>query len=103
MKNKDENIWGFEDIYVTDNYIYTLHNGKTTEENPYFSKSIKVFDWLGNPIIEYNVGVDMRCLAVDEIEKKIYAVAYEEEKDFFLISVNLNDFQEKYWEELHNE
>jgi hypothetical protein len=82
-------IRGFEDIYVTDNYVYALHNGKTVEENPYCAKSIKIFDFEGNPVSEYYVGIDMRCLAVDEDEKTIYAVAYNSDDGFFLIRISI--------------
>jgi hypothetical protein len=91
MKNEKENIFGFEDIYVTDHYIYALHNGKTAEENPYFTQAIKVFDWQGNPIVMYNIGVNMLCLAVDENMKVIYATAYTDEEGFFLIQIALDD------------
>jgi len=90
MKNDRENIIGFEDVHVTDNFIYALHNGKTAAENSGSSKSIKVFDWEGNPVIEYNVGIDMRCLAVDEEKNIIYAVAYDEDNGFFLIQMDVN-------------
>jgi hypothetical protein len=88
MKNNSEDIFGFEDVFVTNRYIYTLYNGKTADENPYYSKSIKVFDWNGNFTVEYHTGIDMRCLAVDENNKIIYAIAYSDEKGFFLIQIN---------------
>jgi len=87
-----QNIYGFEDIFVTDNYIYALYNGKTAKENPYFTKSIKVFDWDGRFIIEYNVGVDLRCLSVDEQERRIYAVAYTDEEGFFLVKTDIIEY-----------
>ena len=87
-----ENIFGFEDVFVTDNYIYTLYNGKTAKENQGFTQRIKIFNWEGKPIIDYYLGIDMRCLAVDEKEKVIYAVAYTEEMDFFLIKTDIIDY-----------
>lgn len=91
-KNDNERIWGFEDIYPTNRFVYVLHNGKPLEENktPYYSESIKVFDWHGNPIVEYNTGLDMRCLAVDEDAKCIYIIAYEEKRGFFLARINIH-------------
>jgi hypothetical protein len=90
MKYQKENIFGFEDVYVTNKYIYALHNGKTAKENPYLSQSIKIFDWQGNPVVEYNTGIDMRCLAVDEDRGIIYAVAYNDDDGFFLIQVEFD-------------
>jgi hypothetical protein len=89
MKNEQENIYGFEDVYVTDRYIYVLHNGQTAEENPYLSKCIKVFDWEGNPIIACHTTIDLRSLAVDETQKTIYAVAYDKEEGFILIQIKM--------------
>ncbi|MDL2291703.1 TolB-like 6-bladed beta-propeller domain-containing protein [Bacteroides sp. OttesenSCG-928-F21] len=85
---ENENIYGFEDIYLTNNYIYTLHNGMSAEENPLFAKSIKVFDKYGNPIIQYNTNLDMRCIAVDEKHKKAFAISYREGEEFFLVELN---------------
>lgn len=85
----DEIIWGFEDVCATNDFIYLLHNGQTSDENPYYSKSIKVFDWNGNPIIEYKTDVNLRCIAIDENEKTIYAIAFMDgDKGFFLMKID---------------
>lgn len=95
--NKNETLdknsgirFGFEDLVITRNRIYTLFNGKTGAENPYFTKDIKVFNLKGEPVIEYNIGIDLRCLAVDEDTNEIYAIVYEPtEKGFFLIKMQI--------------
>lgn len=89
LDQENNTIYGFEDVFVTDNYIYALHNGKSAKENPLLAKNIKVFDKSGDPVVQYNVGVDMRCLAVDEKQNIIYAIAYTEEEGFFLIEINI--------------
>lgn len=83
----NENIWGFEDVYVSNNYAYLLHNGQASTANQYYSTSIKVFDWEGTPIADYNTEVSMRCIAIDEDEEVIFAIAYTDEKGFFLIKM----------------
>lgn len=88
MTKNNENIYGFEDVFVTDKYIYTLHNGMSADENPLLAKSIKVFDKYGNPVAQYHVDIDMRCIAVDENNKKAFAISYQEEDGFSLIELN---------------
>jgi hypothetical protein len=89
ITNGSEIIWGFEDIYASDKYIYTLHNGKTISENTLFAKTVKIFNWDGEPVAELRAGINMRCLAVDEKCRKIYAVAIEEDSEFFLITMDM--------------
>ena len=74
----DNTIIGFEDAYVTDNYIYTLLNG-SLGENYKYPNIITVFDWNANPVSQYVLDVDIRSLAVDEKNEVIYAVTYTEE------------------------
>ncbi|MDR1860174.1 MAG: TolB-like 6-bladed beta-propeller domain-containing protein [Bacteroidales bacterium] len=88
LMKEEVNIHGFEDAYVTDKYIYTPHSGKTRKELN-LAQNIKVFDWNGEPIIEMNVGIGIRCLAVDEERRKIYAAALPEDDEFFLITMDL--------------
>jgi hypothetical protein len=88
MTESNENIYGFEDVFVTDKYIYTLHNGMSANENALLTKSVKVFDKYGYPIVQYHVNMDMRCIAVDEKSKKAFAISYQEEDGFGLIELN---------------
>ncbi|MDR1859334.1 MAG: TolB-like 6-bladed beta-propeller domain-containing protein [Bacteroidales bacterium] len=88
LMKEEDNIHGFEDAYVTDKYIYAPHSGKTRKELN-LAQNIKVFDWNGEPIIEMNVGIGIRCFAVDEKRRKIYAVALPEDKEYILITMDL--------------
>ncbi|MFW5877583.1 MAG: BF3164 family lipoprotein [bacterium] len=69
----DESILGFEDIFCTDNYIYTVINGRSGDDED-FPNTIKVFDWNGKPIKQYNLNCGIVRLAVDEVNGIIYAV-----------------------------
>ena len=81
--------YGFEDIFVTDNYIYALYNGKTNDENEGFAKEILVFDWLGVCRFKLESDVYLRSLCVDEQSKELFAAAYNSEKGFYLVKTRL--------------
>ena len=84
-------IIGFEDIYATDKYIYTLLSGCTSEDESYiFPQAISVFDWKGNPVKQYKTNIGLKSIAVDEETKKIYAIAYTKEDIFTLIEISIN-------------
>ncbi len=77
--------FGFEDIFVTDKYIYTLYNGKNSVENNYFAKDILIFNWDGTPKIKLLSDIYLKCLCVDEKTKEIFAVGFNQERSFFLV------------------
>lgn len=72
-------VYGFEDLYVTDNYIYAIYNGQTAQENPEFGHRILVFDWSGNLKKTYFAELGIRSLAVDENRNVLYLAGYDEE------------------------
>ncbi len=82
--------FGFEDIFVTDKYIYALYNGKNNAENEYFAKGILVFNWDGTPKIKLLSDIYLKCLCVDEKAKEIFAVGFNQEKSFFLVKAQFN-------------
>lgn len=83
-------VYGFEDVYVTDSYIYAIYNGQTAVDNPGMGKYILVFNWNGELCNKYQSDMNLRCLAVDETKKIIYAVAYAEDSDFFVAYASFN-------------
>lgn len=71
-------VYGFEDLYATNNYVYAIYNGQTANENPEFGHSILVFDWSGNLKETYFVDMGIRSLAVDESNNVLYLAGYDE-------------------------
>jgi hypothetical protein len=72
---------GYNQIQITDNYIYLVFIGKSEEEinqTGSISNDIFVFDHEGNPIIHYTLDRSIRSITVDEEARKIYAVSFEE-------------------------
>lgn len=83
-------VYGFEDVYVTNNFVYAIYNGETAIDNPMFGKFVLVFNWEGKLCKSFKLDLNLRCLAVDEVENIIYLVACKEDSDFFLIQIDLN-------------
>lgn len=71
----DDTIIGFEDIFVTNDYIYALYNGCKGDEYEYPS-TIKVFNWDGLPVRQFNLNTNLRSIAVDEENNCIYGIFY---------------------------
>ena len=83
-------VYGFEDVYVTNDFIYAIYNGETAVDNPMLGKIIIVFDWKGELCKSYRLDINLRCLAVDEDKKIIYVAACKDEGDFFLACIDLS-------------
>lgn len=77
-------VYGFEDIYATDHYVYAIYNGQTAKENPMLGKNILVYDWNGQIVNTYKTELNLRCIAVDEAQNTAYVIACEEDGEFFL-------------------
>lgn len=81
-------VYGFEDVFATDNYVYAIFNGQTAYENPGFGHKILVFDWFGNLKKTYFSQLGIRSLAVDEDANLFYLAGYdEEEMNLYIASI----------------
>ena len=81
-------IYGFENIDVTDQAIYTL------VYEPYnpdiiFPNKLVIYDWNGNWIKTYTLDCMVHALCVDERSQTIYAMAFSEEESFHLVTFKL--------------
>ncbi len=88
---KKESKMAFLSGAATDKYIYLLYSGRVIGTDFYFalkSNTILVFDWDGNPIIRYNLDVDINTFTVSEDNKIIYAIVNGKE-DTYLVKFNL--------------
>jgi len=61
-------------IYTTDNFIYALYYGKPPIEENIYANFIHVFDWKGNPIVNYELDISIFSFTVDEANKTIYGI-----------------------------
>ena len=78
---------GFEDIYVTNNSIYTLLHSIGSETLP---SEITVFNWEGIPITKIKTGCSLSNIAVDEKDNAIYVIAENEQNAYELSCLSLN-------------
>jgi hypothetical protein len=73
-------LFGFRDMYVTDNYIYTIMYPAVPATDR--TNLIGVFDWNISPIKQYELDNTILTFAVDEPNNTIYAVEYEDGEIF---------------------
>lgn len=80
----DETIIGFQDISLTQNYIYGLVWGIELEVlesgHPFISK----FDYSGNPKCKYLINDLMLALAVDSCDKIAYGIVMDSDGECFI-------------------
>lgn len=69
-------VYGFEDIFATDNYVYAVFNGCTALENPAFGFHLLKYDWMGNLKKSYVSEIGIRSIAVDEKANLLYLAGY---------------------------
>ena len=74
-----ESIHGFIEVCPTPKYLYALYSAGKIYEVQRKSKTVFVFDWDGNPIKELLLDMDVFHIAVNEKDKKMFAVVKNEE------------------------
>lgn len=89
---KNPSIAGYQDIKITDKYIYALYNGSSFEERmqesqkghrlPDGGNRIHVFDLKGKPVVEYTLDRHLSGIYVDEESETIYSTDVNS-ADFF--------------------
>ena len=87
--NYDNTIWGFGDIELSDNYIYTSYDGK--KENK-MHNNIAVFDLTGEPVSITNLGNnDIQQLYADEPNGNLYVAIENESGEIRIIRLKIDD------------
>ena len=87
--NYDNTIWGFGDIELSDNYIYTAYDGK--KENK-MHNNIAVFDLTGEPVSITCLGNnDIHRLYADEPNGNLYAAIETEVGEIRIIVIKIDD------------
>lgn len=91
----EETTIGFDDVVVTDGYIYTLLNGAKGSQlksdppvNP-FTNKITVFDWDGNVRQIINTDCMLKAIDVDEKENVCYAISFDLDHGYDLRKIPL--------------
>lgn len=68
----EDSQMGFDNLYVTDQHIYLLLNGKFAKNKP-FANEVLVMDWNGNIEKKFIFDKTVKTIAVDEDKRVIYA------------------------------
>ena len=98
--DKDD-IFGFGDIYASDNRIYSVFDGEINrliymeesmlgdpQQYPAYS-NIAVFDWKGTPLELIRTGTRIENIHVDERDHRLYALYYDDNGDLRIGTLNL--------------
>jgi hypothetical protein len=67
----------FVDVCLTDDYVYALYFGKQRDNKlgAYKSNLIRVYDWDGTLVKEFQLDIDVNQIAVTKDNQKVYAIA----------------------------
>lgn len=85
------NIFGFCDMTVSKDYIFTLYSGKTYRQHKGKvdqGKIILIFDWNGSHVRTYHLPLNCSSISYDEDQQTIYALSKERGKAE-IITLNL--------------
>ena len=75
-----ESVRGWRAEYATDNYIYIALNG--TKDIETRIEKLSVFDWQGQSIRQYDLGVNIMGIIIDESSKAGYVVYRDDEYEY---------------------
>ena len=78
---------GWRTVYATDNYIYIALNG--TKDLETRIEKLSVFDWQGLPIKQYDLGVNIMDIIIDESLKTGYVIYRDDEYEYHLGNFDL--------------
>ena len=79
---------GYLDVAVGDKYVYALYTEKKITAS-YNSDIIRVFDWKGNPIVQYKLKDEAFYIAINEKAQKLYAVIRNSEGGYSITSYDI--------------
>ena len=89
----------YENIFLTDHFIYALNRNCNIQQyanNECNNSEIHVFDWMGAPIVKYNLNEMIAPgspFVVDEKNQKIYIVSFVDPDEFFhVFDISLTPF-----------
>lgn len=85
------NLFGFCDLTVSENYIYALYSGRTYRQHKSDvdkGQTILVFDWNGSHIRTYHLSNSCSSISYDPTTDAIYALSHENGKSE-IITLNL--------------
>ena len=73
--NRNQQVWHYENAYVTDRYIYLLCMDRPLSDTSYGKPNLQVLGWDGNPVARFRLGEYITAFYVDESRGKFYGVS----------------------------
>jgi len=84
VTSSDDTTIGFQDLFVTDDHIYALIYGVNINDLEANLPSIYVLSWDGTPKVNYRFKERICTFCVDEQERNIYAIVYDDDGNLSL-------------------
>ena len=76
MARDKEGLNGYVDIYATEQFVYALFSGKKLkDENSKYAKRLRVFNWNGNLIKEYELDIPSSDICVSDDDSRLWTIA----------------------------
>ena len=88
----EQSVLGYVSTYATDEFVYALFNGKRRIDllsQNYEASTLRIFDWNGTLVKEYDLDVPCGFMCVSNDNSKIWAIATEPNNS--LVCFDLND------------
>lgn len=85
-----DNRFGFTDVTVTQDRIYTLYSGRTFREGKYnfqHCRTLMVFDWEGTLLHTYTLDTPLTHVTYDSDQKALYGLGYTPEPAVLKVTI----------------
>ena len=90
----EDGKFGYQDITVTEKYIYALYSGKTIKaygyRGIYQGNTVLVFDWDGNPVTIVKLDREISALAVNRDNSTMFGFSSDKEFKPVIVKIRLN-------------
>ena len=91
----ERTVFGFNDLFVDNSLIYTVHDGKTLAEsnnidNRSLFSRIAIYDWNCNPVKEIQTDYRIERIFVESNSDKLFAVVRDNDSNTHLAHIKLN-------------
>ena len=86
-----DNRLGFADVAVSQERVYALYSGRSIENygnDAFLGDILLIYDWEGNLLNTYHLGVPLNSISYDSIEKALYG--FTDYDDNLLLKLNLS-------------
>lgn len=74
---KKDNLYAFHSACCTNNFIYVVYSGRSMNEfgsEYYAGDNLLVYDWNGNPIVNYKLDHSLKIMTFDQKRMQVYGL-----------------------------